>query len=90
MIGTILTSVMGLIGGDLFKAAKDNLLTIGLVGAVVAGALMWRSDLIEKGENKAVQRIEKQEKKRAKVIRSAGAKSRDNRVRGPVDPHVVD
>ena len=90
MIGTILTSAMGLIGGDLFKAAKDNLLTIGLVCAVVTGALMWRSDLIEKGENKAVQRIEKQEKSRAKVIRSAGAKSLNNRVRGVADVYTVD
>jgi hypothetical protein len=46
--------------------------------------------LIEKGETKAVQRIEKQEKKRAKVIRSAGTKSRDNSVRGAVDKYTID
>ena len=82
----IVPIVLSFITGDLFKSVKDNLLTIGVVGAIVVGALMWRTDLIEKGENRAVKRIEKQEQKRAKVIRSAGAKSRDDRVRGIVDP----
>jgi hypothetical protein len=63
---------------------------VGVAAACAAIALSWRSGLIEKGETKAVQRIEKQEKKRAKVIRSAGAKSVDNSVRGTVDRYTVD
>ena len=48
-----LSTILGLFtGSGLFKAAKDNLLTIGMVGAVVVIALMWRSDLIEKGVQK--------------------------------------
>lgn len=90
MLGTVTTSIASILGGGILKSVKQNLLTIGVVGAVVAGALMWRTDLIEKGENRAVKRIEKQEQKRAKVIRSAGAKSRDDRVRGIVDPNVID
>ena len=86
-----LSTILGLFtGSGLFKAAKDNLLTIGVVGAIITAALMWRSDLIEKGENRAVQRIEKREQSRAKVIRSAGAKSRNDGVRGIADPNVID
>jgi len=67
-----------------------NLITIGAVAAVTTTVLMWRSDLIDKGDRRAVQRIEKQENKRAKVIRSAGSKSLDNSVRGRVSPYVID
>ena len=65
-------------------------IAIGIGAAILTVALSWRSALIEKGQNRAVQRIEKQERKVAKDIRSAGAKSRDNGVRGIVDPNTID
>jgi hypothetical protein len=83
-------SILAFLGKWLGGAFLNKAYVVGAAAACAFVALSWRSGLIEKGEYKAVQRIEKQEKKRAKVIRSAGAKSVDNSVRGTVDRYTVD
>lgn len=70
---------------DFLDTKAGRLVALCCIGGVVFGVWLWRHD--DKVTSRAIQRIEKQDATNVKKAHSAGARSRDPRTRGVLDPY---
>lgn len=71
---------------EFLNTKTGRMAALCVVGAVAFGVWLWRHD--NKVTAKAIQKIEKQDATNVQKAQAAGARSRDPRTRGVLDPNL--